>query len=125
MEDVKRWLPVAAYAALIVYFSSQPARALPHWSLLAHDKVLHALEYAGFGFLLTHALGVRRFWWAIIAAMLFGLLDEFHQSFVPGRYGNDLGDLTADVMGATLGALARVGCSRLLQRQAPDGTKSS
>jgi VanZ family protein len=124
VEDVKRWLPVVAYAALIIYFSSQSGQSLPRWPVMAHDKILHAAEYGGLGFLLTNALGVRRWWWAVLAAVLFGISDEFHQSFVPGRFGNDVGDLAADTVGATLGALGRVALTRLLRSPAADGTKS-
>lgn len=125
MEDVKRWLPVAAYAGVMIFLSSQPGTGLPRWSWMAHDKVLHTIEYAGFGFLLAHAFGARRWWWAIVAAVLFGITDELHQSFVPGRSGNDLGDLGADALGATLGALCRLGLTRLLRRGAADGTKQA
>ncbi len=40
----------------------------------------------------------------IIAIALTGCLDECHQSFTPGRSGNDPYDLLADVLGATVGA---------------------
>ena len=41
---------------------------------------------------------------AIVAIALTGCLDEYHQSFTPGRSGNDPYDLLADVLGATAGA---------------------
>jgi VanZ family protein len=39
---------------------------------------------------------------AVLAAV--GALDEWRQSFVPGRSGNDLGDWMADLLGALAGA---------------------
>lgn len=42
---------------------------------------------------------------AVIIIGLIGALDEWHQSFTPGRKGNDPADLLADVLGATVGAL--------------------
>jgi VanZ family protein len=42
---------------------------------------------------------------AIAVIALIGALDEFHQSFTPGRYGNDPMDWLADLLGATAGAL--------------------
>jgi VanZ family protein len=42
---------------------------------------------------------------AILVISLIGVLDEFHQSFTPNRFGNDPWDLLADVLGATAGAL--------------------
>ncbi len=40
----------------------------------------------------------------IVAIALTGCLDEYHQTFTPGRSGNDPYDLLADVLGATAGA---------------------
>jgi len=40
--------------------------------------------------------------WGILVlfiSMLFAISDEYHQTFVPGRSGNDFGDLTADFIG--------------------------
>ena len=42
---------------------------------------------------------------AIAVIALIGALDEYHQSFTPGRYGNDPMDWLADLLGATAGAL--------------------
>ena len=49
-------------------------------------------------------------WWAIfgIAVVVIGLvgwLDEYHQTFTPGRSGNDPHDWIADFSGAVAGAL--------------------
>jgi VanZ family protein len=124
VEDVKRWLPVFAYAALIFYFSSTPGPEVPHW-VSGWDKVAHTGEYALFGLLLARAFGVRRWWWAILAGTLYGLTDEYHQTFTAGRWGNDPGDLAADAVGATLGALTwRFVATRLLRSARADGTKS-
>lgn len=40
----------------------------------------------------------------LLLGALVGALDEFHQSFVPGRYGNDPLDFAADVLGSFAGA---------------------
>jgi len=58
---------------------------------------------------------------AIIAGTLYGVSDEFHQTFTPNRSGNDLGDLTADFIGSFIGATAW----RLLHKWRADGTKTS
>jgi VanZ family protein len=42
---------------------------------------------------------------AVVAIGVIGCLDEFHQSFTPGRSGNDPFDVAADVVGAASGAL--------------------
>jgi VanZ family protein len=120
VEDVKRWLPVVLYAALIFAGSSVPGDAI-NTRLTLHDKIIHATEYAGLAFLLARAFGVRRWWLAIIVGVLYGVSDEFHQTFTPHRSGNDLGDIAADTVGSTIGAIAW----RLLRRRPVDGTKSA
>lgn len=106
------WLPLAGYVGAIVWLSSRPGSTFPRWEIPGLDKIVHGIEYFGLSALTLRAL-VRssvRFRWAalvsVVAAVLFGVLDEWHQSFVPGRTGNDAGDLTADALGATLGTLA-------------------
>jgi VanZ family protein len=116
VEDVKRWLPPLGWAALITYFSSRTGQQLPRWEVMAHDKLLHAGEYGVFGFLLANALGLRVWWLAPLLGALFGVLDEYHQSFVPGRNGNDPGDMLADLCGATIGAFAFYMFHRLRRR---------
>jgi VanZ family protein len=126
VEDVtsgrlRRWLPVLLYAALVFVGSSIPGNAIdPRLSL--HDKLIHATEYAGFAFLLARAFGLRWWWLAIVTGALYGVSDEFHQTFTPMRSGNDLGDITADVIGSTIGATAWM---LLLRRRRGDGTKSA
>jgi VanZ family protein len=122
VEDVSRggrlasaWLPLLAYAALVFYFSSRPGGALSRWSFMSHDKLLHAGEYFWFGLLAARALkrsGARlgrAAAGALAVGVAFGASDEYHQTFVPGRQGNDLGDLSADAAGSALGATALVG----------------
>jgi VanZ family protein len=70
------------------------------------DKVLHAGAWMILGACLTVALGRPR--WltvgvAVALALGFGMLDEFHQSFVPGRDASGF-DLVADFSGASVGA---------------------
>jgi VanZ family protein len=119
VEDVKRWLPVVLFAAIIFVGSSIPGNQL-HVPFNLWDKLVHATEYAVFGFLLARAFGMRRWWWAIVAGALYGVSDEFHQTFTPHRSGNDLGDMTADLVGAIVGATAWM----LLRKRRADGTKS-
>ena len=74
------------------------------------DKLLHLVEYALLGFLAARALieikfGPRLTIWAVSVAFcyLYGLSDEFHQSFTPGRE-SALSDACADFLGGGLGA---------------------
>jgi len=105
------WFPVVAYCGLIFFLSSF-SHPLPPAAELLSDKVLHVLEYSLLGFLSARALfssdmGSSPALVCIIAfvfSALYGLSDEFHQSFVPGRNAA-LGDFAADAVGAFLGAI--------------------
>lgn len=109
---LRRWFPVLAYAVVMTWLSSQPGPALPKWKILSYDKLLHIIEYAGFGFLVYRALGAwlkrakARLAVAVVIGLVFGVVDEFHQSFVFGRTGNDPGDMIADLIGTSIGAFA-------------------
>jgi VanZ family protein len=76
------------------------------------DKIAHfGYFFGGSGLLgawLYRRNPERPNWQAIILCVIFtiavvGALDEYHQSFTPGRSGNDPYDWLADVMGATAG----------------------
>ena len=75
------------------------------------DKSGHSIGYALLAVLLLRALArgrLRDVTWrwvavAIVWATLYGVSDEFHQLFVPGRSA-DRYDVLADCAGATLGA---------------------
>jgi VanZ family protein len=96
--------------ALITFLSSRPGTTFPDWGWLRFDKLLHVLEYGGLGFLLCYAFdglsAPARLAAATLLGIGFGVLDEFHQTFVPHRSGNDLGDMTADLVGSFAGALS-------------------
>jgi VanZ family protein len=108
-----RWAPVIALSALIVYLSGQSHLPEVGPSFPERDKVIHGGVYAVWGLLFLFA--ARRQWprlglasgvaLATLAAALFGLSDEFHQSFVPDRTA-DVFDLLADTVGGFCGALA-------------------
>jgi VanZ family protein len=74
------------------------------------DKVLHILGYAPFGFLVARGLGGTRpsissknLWMlTALAAFLYGISDEYHQSFVTGR-GSGVFDIIGDTIGGVLG----------------------
>lgn len=93
------------WAAALFFLSALPDVGAPEWALV-NDKVAHAGAYAVLG--ATLARGHRRsggavgHGWLILAGALYGLTDEFHQIYVPGR-SPDLADLAADVVGVLLG----------------------
>lgn len=103
-------LPLVAYCALIFYLSSQSDIVLP--TLVPQsDKLLHLAEYAVLGALayrfFQRAMPERSKTFVVMVAFLFalvyGLSDEFHQSFVPGRDSSWF-DALADGAGGYAGA---------------------
>jgi len=89
------------------------------------DKVVH-FGYFGIGasffiawlyYTSNEALRSKK-WRAVIittiAGSIVGAIDEFHQSFTPGRMGNDIGDWTADTLGSLTAAII---CYHLLNRR--------
>jgi len=85
--------------AAIFALSSLPGSEVgipPPW-----DKLAHFTEYALLGFLLGRGTGNVPVAFALSA--LYGVSDEVHQSFVPGREASAL-DWLADAAGALIGA---------------------
>jgi VanZ family protein len=110
MGKVRFWWFVAAWAAVIFLLSSIPGKSMPDVPALRYDKVLHALVYSILGglffFALRQASSLKTKHLVPVAALLalaYGLSDEFHQLFVPGRSA-DLYDALADGIGGLLGA---------------------
>ena len=106
------WIPAVLWALLIFVLSSIPGASFPPSEFLTHDKLLHAAVYAVLGAFCF--LAVPRSWsqktsvlvfYAGAMATIYGLTDEFHQLFVPGRFA-DLRDVLADSVGGFVGAQA-------------------
>ncbi len=91
-------------AGLIVWASNHGTVATPKFTqwIPSFDKVAH---FSIFGLLATLMVrAVRGRWapWVVIALIsVFGVTDEWHQSFVPGR-SCDVLDWLADTLGAAL-----------------------
>ncbi len=104
-----RYLPVLAMMAVIFFLSSQPGDSFQLPDVPDIDKLLHSLVYGTLAATALFAVPVgfarRRPGLAAVLVVLFclvyGISDEFHQSFVPGRTPS-VWDLAADVLGATL-----------------------
>ncbi len=104
------WGPVIVYMAVIFYVSSLHEAPLPKGM---SDKSAHWLGYTGFSVTIARALagGLGRriaastAMVAVLIAVAYGVSDEFHQMFVPGRSA-ELADLGADALGAIVGAAA-------------------
>ena len=113
---ISLWAPVLAFMALIFLLSAQSD--LPPVERVS-DKTLHVLAYFVFGLLCLRAThgGIRplRAGPALAALLLvvgYGALDEWHQSWVPGRTPSVL-DWVADSVGAGLACAALALWSRI------------
>ena len=107
---VRRWLPPLLWAGVIIFATSMPAESVPQ-QVSTFDKTAHFSMYAVFAALLTREIAEvtgRGPWLAAILAILvavaFGAVDEWHQQFIPGR-STELADWQADSLGAAAGAL--------------------
>jgi VanZ family protein len=99
------WGPVAAFMGLLFFLSAQSS--LPGATNLS-DKLLHAVAYLVLGTLSLRAahggLGELRVWPTLLGLLLtlvYGVVDEWHQAWVPGRHSSGL-DFLADAVGAGL-----------------------
>lgn len=94
---------------LLFILSSIPDLSPPGHLFEWEDKLHHFLAYTPLGWLLMRSLVWRgsstrkTLWLAIALGTLYGITDEFHQHFVPGRM-MDWTDAVADVGGITLGS---------------------
>jgi surface polysaccharide O-acyltransferase-like enzyme len=104
-------LPAVGYAALIFTLSSSSLDIEELRPVFEYDKLLHIVEYYILGYLLMRAfttsdvpfLAARPVAAAILVGCAYGLSDEIHQAFVPGR-DCSLMDFLFDAAGATLAA---------------------
>jgi len=98
--------PAIAWMAAIFIQSSISYLNVPDLGFSAQDKLAHAIEYAILGWLLIRALlfqqnlKIRKnaLRIALVIGSCYGISDEIHQAFVPGRSG-DVGDIIADILG--------------------------
>jgi VanZ family protein len=102
--EVRRWLPVLVWAAVIFAFSSIPSlgTGLGTWDLVLR-KLAHMTEYAILGALLLRAIG--RPLPAFAIGVLYAASDEVHQHFVSGRHASPL-DVAIDAAGIAVGLAA-------------------
>jgi len=103
------WLPVLLWAGVIFTFSSFPTTTTTDFYLgdFLIKKTAHVIEYGILATLLFRALinsdvtKSRSMFLSVLIAFLYGLTDEFHQSFTPGR-GPKFTDVLIDTFGASL-----------------------
>ena len=102
---------VLAWALLIFGLSSIPNNFEPSESRIPADKIVHGFEFGVLALLMAWAFArsqranvtVAHVAASLILSSAYGVSDEVHQYFVPGR-DVTLGDFLADVIGAGVGA---------------------
>jgi VanZ family protein len=118
------YLPAILWGLVILTLTSLPKLTPPPLGFKAQDKVYHLLVYAIFAFLWLRA-GVKDqpdyprlvLWRCVLYVALFGILDELHQLFIPGRQADVL-DAAADISGVLLGVfMYKVILNMILKRK--------
>lgn len=110
-SHIAAFLPALLLMILIFVLSSGTQATFFIPPITHIDKVQHALAFAVLSLLWSRvgwSFTRSLFWGAWIGwfvASLYGISDEYHQLFVPGRMG-DVGDFIADTCGAMIGAWA-------------------
>ena len=97
-----RWLFPCALAVMIVLASGRSQIAAPP-GIPSVDKLGHFLVFGLLASLVVRSPGGRVVWplCAVTLVSFFGISDEFHQSFTPGR-SVEFTDWVADTLGAAL-----------------------
>jgi len=99
------------YMLLITLLSHVPQEDLPKSDLDGIDYHFHFAEYSILGFLLFRSitsdelLTFHPFYGSLLIGISFAILDEFHQSFVPGRHMSST-DVLFDSLGIVFGMFA-------------------
>ena len=106
---LKLQLPALCWALVIFIQSSIPSLSPPSIGISFEDKIAHAIVFCILGYLMTRAfyyskntrLSRNAIILSISIGLLYGISDEIHQLFVPGRY-SEIWDVVADLTGILL-----------------------
>jgi VanZ family protein len=112
-------LPALTYMGLIFYMSSGPLNSPTLNSI--PDYYLHSAAFSLLSVLVLWAwnegLSPRKlpgsYIFPVLITVLYGISDEFHQSFVPGRY-SEVKDVASDAAGALLGIAIAIALRRVI-----------
>jgi VanZ family protein len=113
LRNPRFWFALVSIWFVVLFFLSNASHLTPPGPEFDHrDKIYHAIYYSLGGAWFFAGLRLfklsRNVWKTTLLTVLFcsavGVFDEWHQSFIPNRSGNDLGDWCADTFGGVLGA---------------------
>ncbi len=110
LKTAHLFLFLFVYNGLLFCVSQIPGQTLSALGVDVWDKGAHMLLFFPVGILVGTLVtrqgrvtrSVSRFFIASAIVVLLGLFDEFHQSFVPGRFESP-SDVIADALGGGLG----------------------
>ncbi|MBN2572146.1 MAG: VanZ family protein [Ignavibacteriales bacterium] len=106
------YIPLVLYWIVLFIATSLSTESLPK-PFVFSDKVAHLLAYLVLSFFVCLAIWAqekfqlvsrRYFFFTLFIVLLYGIFDEIHQSFIPGRSCEFL-DWVADAVGAIIGTL--------------------
>ena len=103
------WTPVLIWAIVIFSFSASPTNSVSeiHWQDFIVKKTAHIVEYGIFAFLLyrsfrlSHLEKKKALLYSFLISVTYGITDEFHQTFTPGRESR-IRDVAFDTLGSAL-----------------------
>lgn len=108
MEKIPARLFLLFVALLVPVLSHQPSLKPPFELFPYQDKLFHMVEFGGLALAMVLNRDLfRRIggpWGMAVSGLLWAVLDEVHQSYVPGR-DSSLQDLAADAVGLAAGIL--------------------
>ncbi len=104
-----RMVPMVMTMGTIFFLSHQPGDSFSLPTLPGFDKMAHMFVYGILAATVLFAFGERqkkmKAWkvvlLTVVFCLLYGISDEFHQSFVPGRFVS-IYDVVADCVGAAM-----------------------
>ncbi|WP_051309997.1 VanZ family protein [Desulfogranum japonicum] len=109
--DLIKTPPMMIIMGVIFFLSHQTGDTIHLPSIPGVDKLLHAIAYTVLG--LSYAFAFPDIHWSdkprkiqctvILLCLLYGISDELHQAFVPGRMVSGA-DLVADAFGGIVAA---------------------
>jgi VanZ family protein len=115
LHVLTRMIPMFVVMGIIFFLSSVPGEHLYLPNIVNIDKVAHMAIYGLLAVTVFYAFGVRfgrshPFLLPLLVILIcavYGVSDEFHQSFVPNR-SSDAFDVLADSAGAVIGCIIHI-----------------
>lgn len=105
------YLPLVLYWIFLFIATTLPGSSVPDVGI--GDKVTHFIAYLILSILLSltftfqkksSVISLRPYFFTILIITLYSIIDEIHQSFIPGRFC-ELADIAADLGGTVSGAI--------------------